>query len=980
MVKQQIYDPITKKIKLLDPLGRKAKEIYKYKIDQGEAPGSVLPPELTLINGRFNKVKNLANFNNVRRITYQNIDQQNSQNQLSWLNSILKTYQGKTIQVAYKYYVLNDAGQLVERSESVTYDVPKTGDGYGEFWRAFYLFLRPIDSDSWIFSEEYNKSDLVSEQTQLIIMSADKVGEENYQQFFLDGVTHCVFTPIKLWAEQLLKETTNKKTAMGYQTKLNKINKFEKFYKDGVPDEDFQSICNSLDIGIKIDTPSTMNTKTKFIDVRPDNNKNPRKIFPFINTRLNHIELDEVTNLGSYEEVSQDFMNQYVDDCIKEKKWCMWKGEVGNVYELLLTTHKYVLTKEEGYEKELQKFERENDLFPLKIEHFSNSRLSEFLMGNVHCCQAMLLNHPAKSSPGDFSDILELSNEERASEKQDQIRYLQDPRFQDEAEKILKIIDFIDNSQNLNHIDMEKAYTRGMDNTHYKGYLGKITDFRMTSRIEGIGIYQIKNIQNLPSLFLKLGVLFENNSYPSPELEYYQSLGITFDIVGGCWGSRVDINFGKDFEKGMYQKDKNGKSYYKKWYGCQMKLTTKNRYNFTCENIEFAKLNNFRGKCDVRYNEHKNIGIIEYQKDKAFHSCHIASFCTSYCRMSMIEQLLKFKDPRQIIAIQTDGIYYKGDVEIGGLFHKDKVGKGINNISGNEYVTDECHQLLNLDTSSRKHNMVELHSGAGGCGKTYDNLKDKGLIAPIYIGPSWKLSRSKEKEFNIDSRVVHHLVDSNPQLYRPIINNYNTLIIDEVSMLNNKDKKTIMKRFKNHKIIFLGDLGYQIPPMEGEEFKIGKIPVIKYTKNYRCKCEKLSKILGICRKAIKQNPDDYFTNIPAIVKQFGFEIIDKDSIDYKVEDMIITYTHKNKNYYTDKYQDLEKYFILENKGGYCNTQIVFEKPEVKHEIRHAFTIHSIQGETAEHKLFIDLTKMTSLRMAYTALSRAQYFDQIVFIH
>ena len=267
MVKQQIYDPITKKIKLLDPLGRKAKEIYKYKINQGEAPGSVLPPELTLINGRFKKVKNLANFNNVRRITYQNIDQQNSQNQLSWLNSILKTYQGKTIQVAYKYYVLNDAGQLVERSESVTYDVPKTGDGYGEFWRAFYLFLRPIDSDSWIFSEEYNKSDLVSEQTQLIIMSADKVGEENYQQFFLDGVTHCVFTPIKLWAEQLLKETTNKKTAMGYQTKLNKINKFEKFYKDGVPDEDFQSICNSLDIGIKIDTPSTMNTKTKFIEV-----------------------------------------------------------------------------------------------------------------------------------------------------------------------------------------------------------------------------------------------------------------------------------------------------------------------------------------------------------------------------------------------------------------------------------------------------------------------------------------------------------------------------------------------------------------------------------------------------------------------------------------------------------------------------------------------------------------------------------------
>ena len=78
-------------------------------------------------------------------------------------------------------------------------------------------------------------------------------------------------------------------------------------------------------------------------------------------------------------------------------------------------------------------------------------------------------------------------------------------------------------------------------------------------------------------------------------------------------------------------------------------------------------------------------------------------------------------------------------------------------------------------------------------------------------------------------------------------------------------------------------------------------------------------------------------------------------------------------------KDLEKYIITENKGEYCNTQIVFEKPEVKHELRHAFTIHSIQGETATHKLFIDLNKMTSLRMLYTAISRAQYFDQIIFI-
>ena len=40
----------------------------------------------------------------------------------------------------------------------------------------------------------------------------------------------------------------------------------------------------------------------------------------------------------------------------------------------------------------------------------------------------------------------------------------------------IKIIDFLDNHENIKHIDMEKAYTRAMHNTHYKGYLGKITD------------------------------------------------------------------------------------------------------------------------------------------------------------------------------------------------------------------------------------------------------------------------------------------------------------------------------------------------------------------------------------------------------------------------------------------------------------------------------------------------------------------------
>ena len=84
------------------------------------------------------------------------------------------------------------------------------------------------------------------------------------------------------------------------------------------------------------------------------------------------------------------------------------------------------------------------------------------------------------------------------------------------------------------------------------------------------------------------------------------------------------------------------------------------------------------------------------------------------------------------------------------LFHKDKIGKGFKNISGDQFVEDLENEYLDLDAKTRKHNRVELHVGVGGAGKTYKNLMDTGLVSPVYIAPSWKLARSKSKEFNIE--------------------------------------------------------------------------------------------------------------------------------------------------------------------------------------------------------------------------------------
>lgn len=898
----------------------------------------------------------------VRIIRFDDIDQ--FTNPETYLKNVFRQYSGQTIKVARKYF----KDGVVE--SALTENVPKKG--FNSWWRGFTKSFIYIDSENIVLADEYFKGGI---QPQILIMTADKVGISNYKQFFLDGTTHCVFTPIKDWAVHTITNCKTKSSEKKYNAIINKITKLEDKYKNGVSTENFQSICDQLQIGIEIDMPSSsLDKNTQYIKTRSQ--KKPLKNFKFINTRLNHIELNKITNKDNYIEVSQQFLNELVRESTANKDFIMWKGHKDNIRQVNTLEGIYKIQDKDGYLKECTEFEKFNNLKEFRIEYFSNKQLSKFLLNNINVNQSIIFDHPypQRTERGciyeeytklDYNELILLEQE-----------LLLDDDF-DDTELRLEIIQFIKNSKNLNHIDMTKAYTRGSDCSYYQGYLGKITDFRKTKKIEGLGIYMIRNIRNIPPLLQKLKVLYEYNAYPSPELEFYKSLGITFDIVLGCWGSSNNIDFGNNFNEGMFKKE-YGIRHYCRWYGCLQKLNKYERYNFNCENLEFAKLNNRNSSCDIRFNEYEKTGIIEYKKTKAYHSAHIASFINSYCRISMIEQLLKFKDINQIIAVQVDGIYYKGDVEINKLFSIDKIAKGIKYIYGEEYVIDcenDYTTFSNL-APSRINNQIEIHTGQGGAGKTHNNLIDKGLIAPLYIAPSWKLSRNKQINYNIDSSVYYYLVSNDPDLYLPLLQNYNTFICDEISMLSEEDKQIIIKRFKNHKIIFCGDIGYQLPPIEGSEFCKENYPIIFHRTNHRCQCNKLKNILKLCRQAIRNKKD---TIDDDILKHFT--IIDKDTIDYSVEDMILAKTHIKKDYYTEKYKNLEKYYIKENTKDYCNGQIIIgQKPEhCKSVIQHAYTIHSIQGETAPNKLFIDMEKMNNLRMFYTAISRAKKYEQIILI-
>ena len=237
----------------------------------------------------------------------------------------------------------------------------------------------------------------------------------------------------------------------------------------------------------------------------------------------------------------------------------------------------------------------------------------------------------------------------------------------------------------------------------------------------------------------------------------------------------------------------------------------------------------------------------------------------------------------------------------------------------------------------------------------------------MFVSPTWKLLASKKREFDgLDGIVLNKLLeDAYVEFnYRGKWNNY---IIDECSMITEEQKRRLMK-IVDGKIIFCGDLGYQLPPVDGVEMNTEGIDnIVKLTKNYRVKCDKLLEILNNLRDAINGEELD---------KSFINAVKDTD-IDYKKEDIILCHTNKQKDIYTERYKHIEKYKVLSNGRYYHNNDIVFNKISgVNTVLQHGFTIHCVQGTTFEKKIFINIRCMNK-RLLYTAMSRARYLSQIV---
>ena len=870
----------------------------------------------------------------------------------STVYNVLKSYRGQS---PVRIVIYKDGDIVIDR----TYRVPEVG--FAGFWDDISSYELMENSETLrIPVNEYTGDFSNHNYSMEVFKVSDIVGGQPVIQHFNDGIKHCILYPIQEWAKGCYEKSVSKSAKSRYNTKLKKIKKLMVKYKEGVPETELQAICELLQVDIKVDLPLDINEP--FIYCKSTRKR--LRLFEFINTRLDHVDLNEVVLNENINKVTRDEIYELKDALDEKKEYYIYQKDLLGLSSITTFKGKYAINNE--YLTTKNEFEEKTNLTHYKIDDVLDNDLSAFVKRGTHYNLTV-----------DFKDTYPFIHKRKKEVK---------------------------------HIDQSKAYSNFHKCKWYEGFMGNITDFRKTDKIVTNGMYLVEafDFKNADTNLRKyndiMRIYCNNNIYGSPELKMLSSMGVTYTIKAGCWGVKsIDFRFNDDM---LEKKDSDNNRYYAKWTGGCDQHNLEQSFYMKGDRDLFQNISNYVSQGIVKW-VGVNEGCISYKKDRNYHLGHITAQITMYMRMNMMEQLLVM-NINNIIRVCVDGVYYTGDTDfkICNVF-RTKTEVNFGNEAGDKYASniyietddESIYDLISNEfADEREHFRRELHLGAGGTGKTHKALTDKGLIRVLYVAPSRKLVRKKNADYAITSDVLANLIINDPEKYEKIARYFNVLVLDEVSMYSEKNKKAIFERFENHKLIFCGDVGYQLPTWGDEPITTdGFDKVFNHTVNYRIKCNELKKLCDLVRLLIREGikkdcieKRSYRNRINRKVENFFKKrgrMIDHDELKekYDIKDYILVGTKEVGWEYTGMFKgkfDEEKYYIQANTSEHSNGDIVFSKVKpsgCNAEIRHHFTTHSIQGETIESKIFIDCSKMFDSRMFYTAISRARQLDQIYIV-
>ena len=902
-----------------------------------------------------------------------------------------------------------------------------------------------------------------------MLENAYDASPNDFGQSYRDGATHCIFGPIKQWVVKLFKAeqarnvgrlAQNKRAQRTYSGMLTKLTAFELKYDAGIDAAGLQELVDSLlTVGIVIRMPLS----DKELTFRRTGGR-VEKWFRFVNVRLNHCE-PAVGPLASdfplYEPKQSDIdraargdvaamsgteiemidgheaMQKIKCELAGKKEFFLYRQAKNGIREIMTYEKRYKL--EDPVRGAIDEFV------------FSDKTLTEHGTGkpfhfSIQSCGVCAMRDPR------LSDFVRLG-----------CHFPLNRSFLDDGQ-VSPVNDYGD----ISSIDLNKAYAQfSASSARYKGFLAKITDHRATKKIQGVGLYRIVDIDTskvagkMAEIMRKMPVLHEGNVYPSPLLEFYQSHGVQFRIVEGCWGSAGDFEFPAE----LFEKDVDGVRGYARATG-QMVCSSDTSEVWTVTNKQYARHlqeSSPGNKVEVSGDEDENGNVdvrIAMPKSTNKHLSHISAFITGYMHMSVVQQLLEMDIPK-VKFVCSDGIFYESDHQPYKLLERDSVD-GFHGPQGKELWEVEHDQharlLANLNpanetmwsapfgdgqgggtltcaqsgyclsgitdqptTSPRgigaemRHQMCMGIIGPGGSGKTHLPLTDRGFHRVGYVALSWRLVRSVVKEYALDngSGEVTYVTrpgnQRNPawrERLETFRKNHSVVIIDEISMLTQEDRAELEECFRGIKLIFVGDSGYQLPPVVedgAESMDVSDLNPIKLTKTRRffcesckdagCKshCERCKPLNDLVRDMRFQmggrNRRNAVRDTLAKLKD-RFKSWDAVVEDYDLSrDLIIAARHRTNEMFKRQTQgrfpaDQTKWFCTRSdlaRGAYTGTIETGEKPKGSWDEHHVFTCHVMQGQTLGYndRLVIDISDMRDCRMLYTALTRARTLDQII---
>ena len=874
---------------------------------------------------------------------------------------------------------------VITKNGSTIADVVTDIGDPNKWWKENKESFR-VDSEFMIWNYDLNEGDVVN----IIFTKEKKLNKKFFAQTYNDGsLGYCLIKEVQKWIEGMIENVKSKSSLKKYKARLNKFvgkkNKegYLQKYKNGIPEKDLPKFCEDLQIAVAIEQPFSEN---KHFECK--SSTKPIKTFRYLNTRPDHTDFlggkysknpfqtTDIYKIGECVEVED---RKILSDKLKE----LWdKGE-----NPVFGKDKYGVNKIQTLDTHYQ---IKNDFQQCSDEWEKSQKL--------HKCKICAIEHP------NLTKFINMGTHFNGTID------FQDTDAYRGKDKVLPL--------DLKHIDMSKAYTQYKNSRWYDGFTMKITDWRQTDKYYDNGLYYITHLdlskcsKKFRKLNRKLGWYYSNNVYPLPDLKALEYYGGKFDIKYGAYGKKGEFTFSDKMingvDKFIFEEEEISVPYYSKWSGMNCMISSSTNFWLKGSRSYFQNLDT---EADIYYAE--STARISYPSKYQYHKKHITAQITSYQRLFMLEQLMKM-DLDSVIRLCVDGIYYhdhsyenKEVIESG----KDKIFSvkekvTFENFASDYYLSSVIENGYGTDfhipARQREHYMTELFDGAGGDGKTYHNLiVDDGFINVCYVPHSWKLCSAMKKlyaekraKYEVDGggyantswlRVSNHnrlLKDNGEKEYE----RDNVYVIDECSMLTEEQKQFLIDTIDG-KIVFCGDLECQIVPIEGTPMTSKGIENVaeKSKKNWRFTCPIQLQTCNLMRKCIIYNQMIEKKDLPYKCVDVDFV---KKNYDYK-KDMILVSRGADKNmgndnynnYWNNIFEGVEKYKVIANSLEHNNGDIVFRNIKgVKCKLRHGFTTHSVQGETYEGKIFIDMRKMTSKRMFYTAVSRAKRADQIYLVN